>query len=165
MKLRNKKTDEVIDFDSITDACFGTKIQLQATDRHNKPIYIYNSLAELNAEWKDYEEPKEYWYIEPNGVIARIDEWECCTDSDIEIMKSLGNYFETKEDAEKAVENFKAFKRLQELGFRFDGIRFRDNHNYIEWKIEAKNELTDDEIGELLGNLYKVFGGNNESNK
>lgn len=55
MKLRNKKTGEIIDFDSITDLCFGKKIQLQSTNRYNKPIYIYNSLAELNAEWEDYE--------------------------------------------------------------------------------------------------------------
>lgn len=56
MKLRNKLTDEIIDLSkgSIKETCFGTKIQLQATDRHNKPIWIYNSLAELNEVWEDY---------------------------------------------------------------------------------------------------------------
>ena len=58
MKLRNKKTREIIDFNSITDTCFGSKIQLQATDIHDKPIYIYNSLAELNEEWEDVPEDK-----------------------------------------------------------------------------------------------------------
>ena len=41
MKLRNKKTGEIVeatDFNIISD---------------------YNSLAELNEEWEDYEEPKE----------------------------------------------------------------------------------------------------------
>ena len=55
MKLRNKKTGEVIDLNkgSITDVGVGTTIQLQATDRHNKPIWCYHSLAELNEEWED----------------------------------------------------------------------------------------------------------------
>lgn len=55
MKLRNKKTGEIIDLSkgNITDVGFGTSIQLQATDRYNKPIWSYHSLAELNEEWED----------------------------------------------------------------------------------------------------------------
>lgn len=77
----------------------------------------YTSLAELNEEWEDApEEPKEYWFI---GYDAQV---ECISENDsdgIELDKSIGNYFETKEEAEKAVEKLKAFKRLKDKGFRF----------------------------------------------
>ena len=163
MKLRNKKTREIIDFNSITDTCFGSKIQLQATNIHDKPIYIYNSLAELNEEWEDYEEPKTEYYITAWGDIR-----EYSTKEERFAFKQkleIGNYFETEEEAEKAVEKLKAFKRLKDLGFRFEGVRFRDEHNYIEWKIKAKKELTDDEIEEFRDGLQKVFGGEYESNQ
>ena len=112
MKLRNKKSGAIYSIEDIDLGNNADGIWLGMTK--------YNSLAEINEEWEDYEEPKEYWYIEPNGVIARIDEWDCCTDSDIEIMKTLGNYFETKEEAEKAVEKLKAWKRLKDKGFKFN---------------------------------------------
>ena len=166
MKLRNKKTGDVFDFDSITDLCFGSKIQLQATNMHNKPIYIFNSLAELNDEWEDCncKEEKNMWYIDWNGDVQHFKNWHFSFDKDIEQCRQIGNYFETREEAEKAVEKLKAFKRLKDLGFRFEGIRFRGEHNYIEWKIKAKNELTD-EIEEFRDGLQKVFGGEYESNQ
>lgn len=40
----------------------------------------YNSLAELNEEWEDYEEPKEYWFINDlNGEPMKC-ELRCCPD-------------------------------------------------------------------------------------
>ena len=33
-------------------------------------------------------------------------------------MKQIGNYFETKEEADKVVEKLKAWKRLKDLGFK-----------------------------------------------
>ena len=61
-------------------------------------------------------EPKKYWYITDGGYICRDDikysDW-------IEERKSIGNYFETEEEAEKAVEKLKAFKGLKDKGFRF----------------------------------------------
>lgn len=129
MRLRNKKTGEIYDF-KITpdydDVMSGWKIE-------NKDFGVryYSCLAELNAEWEDYEEPKVFWYIEPNGVIARIDEWDCCTENDIEVMKLIGNYFETREEAEKAVEKLKAWKRLKDKGFKFELWDY-DGGNYQE---------------------------------
>lgn len=48
MKLRNKKTGEVVDL-----SIFGIQLNIR---KENQPIY--RSLAELNAEWEDYK-PKE----------------------------------------------------------------------------------------------------------
>lgn len=69
-------------------------------------------------EWCDYEEPKEYWYIDWNGEVCRSD----IHDERTEQMKQIGNYFETKEEAEKAVEKLKAWKRLKDKGFRFEPV-------------------------------------------
>ena len=99
MKLRNKKTGEIDEFlfEVIKD-----RIDLYRRVEHSetKNIWHYNSLAELNDEWEDYEEPKEYWHIFGTNI-------------------TIGNYFETKEEAEKAVEKLKAWKRLRDKGFRF----------------------------------------------
>ena len=48
MKLRNKKTGEVVDL-----SIFGIELNIR---KENQPIY--RSLAELNEEWEDYK-PKE----------------------------------------------------------------------------------------------------------
>lgn len=105
MKLRNKKTGEIFDY----------RPTLQ---RWNGPIVNrcnYNSLAELNEEWEDYKEPKEYWYIDWNGEVCRSD----IHDKRTEQMKLIGNYFESEEEAEKAVEKLEAWRRLKDEGFEF----------------------------------------------
>ena len=100
MKLRNKKTGEIVeatDFNIISD---------------------YNSLAELNEEWEDYEEPKDYYFIRSESLTigySPISNTRSCRN-----RKAIGNYFETKEEAEKAVEKLKAFKILKDNGFKFN---------------------------------------------
>lgn len=120
MKLRNKKTGEIDDyiFEVITD-----RIDLYRRVGHSdtKNIWHYNSLAELNEEWEDMpeEEPKEYWYIDYDGGILCGEADESSAEK---MMISMGNYFESLEEAEKAVEKLKAFKRLKDKGFRFCGF-------------------------------------------
>lgn len=99
MKIRSKKTGEIREVREILiDGMFNV-----------------SSLAELE-EWEDYEEPKEYcWFIDDAGDVS-IDKVLC---SKINMRKSIGNYFETKEEAEQAVEKLKAWKRLKEAGFMF----------------------------------------------
>lgn len=117
MKLQNKKTGYVdnwcIDKDVIR-TCDGS--------------IVYNSIAELIADWEDYEEPKEkyHWFISGRGTI----EYEKDADDYFNRgHKSIGNYFETKEEAEKALEKLKAWKRLKDKGFRFDGYDSGYNSN------------------------------------
>lgn len=106
MKLRNKQTGEIKAFD---------EVMREAYKWNN-----YNSLAKLNEEWCDYEEPKEkhYWVIDDDGMLV------CRTVGDFPnegMCKEIGNYFETREEAEQAVEKLKAYKRLKDKGFRFNG--------------------------------------------
>ena len=133
MKLRNKKTGEI-----------------NLGDLH---LDDFNSLAELNAEWEDYEEPKKYWRIDCDG---EIEDYEYEGTSFEKDCKEIGNYFETKEEAEKAVEKLKAWKRLKDKGFRFqfwtssysgDNISF-----FIDWiNADSKKEIEED--------LDLLFGG------
>ena len=144
MKLRNKKTGDIVDYIKVIIGEFnGDEL---------------NTLAELNEEQEDYEKSKQYYYIEPNGVIQRIDEWDCCTPSDVEIMKSIGNYFETEEEAEQAVEKLKAWKRLKDKGFRFGGWTHTPlTHSITGYNLHIKAYT--DELANYMEDLDLLFGG------
>ena len=121
MKLKNKKTGEI-----------------KPAEAREDGIYLYDEITEqwykyeldlLAKWWEYYEEPKDFWFIDPEILIAceSTDPLLCDKKVDIETMKQIGNYFETKEEAEKAVEKLLAWKRLKELGFRF-----------IDWELDMK---------------------------
>ena len=129
MKLRNKKTGEIKEVEPIT-------------------IGGFRSLAELNAEWCDYEEPKEYWFIDYDGGIIPFSKMkDTATDKS---MKQIGNYFETKEEAEKAVEKLKAWKRLKEARFEFGSVKY----NLDE---ESSSLIAYDGIITIKGMAYEDF--------
>ena len=108
MKLRNKRTGEIVSLEG--ELLFDNEVML---------LKQYASLAELNAEWEDYNE-LEYWYIDDNGDILLIDLDDNELWKDLaEQRKQIGNYFNKREEAEKAVEKLKAWKRLKDKGFRF----------------------------------------------
>ena len=113
MKLRNKKTGEIVELCSSQDF-YEDKVHLFLDTKNGRQYY--DSLAELNAEWEDYEEPKEYWYTDYGGRIKPMND---ANDEEDVARKEIGNYFETKEEAKKAVEKLKAWKRLKDKGFRF----------------------------------------------
>ena len=115
MKLRNKKTGEIADLDDWTLTGANDRITVES-DHDMTKIFDYNSLAELNEEWEDYEEPKGYYYVTTSGLIKYDDTPFCAIHKD---RKEIGNYFNTREDAELAVRKLKAWKRLKDKGFRF----------------------------------------------
>ena len=105
MKLRNKKTGEIKAVNkgvALIHYSDGTTIG-------------YNSLAELNEEWEDYKKPEEYWFISTTGKAHRFEGEDKTYTPD---RKQLGNYFETKEEAERVVEKLKAWKRLKDKGVK-----------------------------------------------
>ena len=129
MKLRNKKTGEIG--------------ELQITEKHcavavgngtaSCGIEIYSSLAELNAEWEDYEEPKDYYFIRSESLTvgySPISNTRSCRN-----RKEIGNYFETKEEAEKAVEKLKAWKRLKDKGFKSFSSNIRGDDFVVNFKL------------------------------
>ena len=137
MKLRNKKTGEI---------------------KEIEPFVIggYRSLAELNEEWEDYEDGEYYYAITSikadDGITKMKNKHNDMTAFD----KSIGNYFLSREEAEKAVEKLKAFKRLKEqiidhiLKYEFDELT-EDIHANISFSIERYPSVGKD--------LDLLFGG------
>ncbi len=139
MKLRNKKTGEIGHFTSTN----WNEIALIIMDDNGVQLAKYSSLAGLNKEWEDApEEPKEYWYIDINGEIMS----DNVEDDTVKVMREIGNYFDTREEAEKAVEKLKAWKRLKDAGFKFkDFGRLNDCAFFIRaTSNESWSELYDD---------------------
>ena len=111
MKLRNKKTGEIGRL--LPYGGEDGKIWVWI-DNMSRPEYRYNSLAELNAEWEDCEEPKTHWMID-TSILEPVRE---IAGQPYEIDREIGNWFNSKEEAELAVRKLKAWKRLKDKGIK-----------------------------------------------
>lgn len=140
MKLRNKKTGEIY------TACriiFGESIEGLEKNQ-------WKTLEEFNEDWEDYEEPEVIYYLSWDGVVLHSADktgWKNA--------KQIGNYFETEEEAEKAVEKLKIFNKLKQKGFVFSGwyystegqlVILADNHEFSETEPEDLTKLFGDKI-------------------
>ena len=131
MKLKTKFQDEDFDLGEVVDASimygYDDKIEVYCTEKmkHRK----YNSIKDFTDHWEDAPEgAKKYWFIDAYGNIVQNeitkhygDEYTDMTDA-YENQKQIGNYFDSREEAEKAVERLRAWKRLKDKGFRFDPV-------------------------------------------
>ena len=148
-KLREKETGDIIN---------GVLVRLGEYGDGT----LGTSIAEINEKYEDYEEPKGFWMINILGIVEYT---HGLPENEVEMMKEIGNYFETREEAEKAVEKQKALERLRKNGFRVDGFRqdytrwssghdaFRDGKRYIHF-----NKADDDDwLRENWKDLKLVF--------
>lgn len=126
MKLRNKNTGEIVDTWSFYDG--NETVNLKYFTDDGQVNLEYRSLAELNEEWEDYE-PKEFWYIVQDGDI--FSDNDTVTEDYANRLQAIGNYFESIEEAKKAVEKLKAWKRLKDKGFINTRV-FTMNLNWCE---------------------------------
>jgi len=151
MKLRNKKTGE------IGELCFqpNKEYHFMVATEDPADTMIFKTLARLNEEWEDYEET-EYYFIDGIGIIRERRIGEC--EEDEEARKIIGNYFETKEQAEKAVEKLKAWKRLKDKGLMFCGTDCINKNNVIYFEF-GERPLTQSEADEAEKDLDLLFGG------
>ena len=131
MKLRNKKTGEIRE---LPDGFF-----------------CGDNLKKICEEWEDYEEPKDHWHIGCEGDVF-IDN----TESYLKIYSSIGNDFATKEEAKKAVEKLKAWKRLKDKGFRFGKWYWDDTQGH--YILEEINFVMDEYDG-AEADIDLLFGG------
>lgn len=136
MKLKNRKTGEIVSLEG--ELTFDDKVRL---------LKHYNSLAELCEEWEDYEEPKEYWFLNSLGEIIRPIDTEDWEPGDDNYHREIGNYFETKEEAEKAVKRLKAWKRLSDIDKEVDAD--------IQIYVTCKNRKMKEEIVKCLKIIFK----------
>lgn len=147
MKLRNKESGEIGYF------CFANwnNPVLIIMDKNGVQLAKYNSLVDLNEEWKDYEEPKGKWFISNNGQIHNDEGHERFREE----RKLIGNYFETREEAERVVEKLKAWKRLKDKGFRFDCWDNADRVTIHDFVIYCNIE----DLDNINKDLDLLFGG------
>lgn len=139
MKLRNKKTGEIRE---LPDGFF-----------------CGDNLKKICEEWEDYKEPKEYWFIDTSegAVVEQTEEMFELTDKE---RKQIGNYFETREEAEEAVEKLKAWKRLKDAGVSFKPTTIGHKW-YLEPHASPENR-TFKESQDLYKDVILFFGGKNE---
>ena len=123
--------------------------------KRGSKVWYYDSLAELNEEWCDYEEPKEHFVITCDGkIITTAEEFAAIDD-----CEEIGNYFKTKEEAEKAVERLRAWRRLRDKGFRFCGHDDRDRGQLGDIVIYAEMSTFEYDDDSTRDDLDLLFGG------
>lgn len=81
-------------------------------------------ISDMNYHPEPEEEQKEYWYINEYGSVMKAESYGRDTIYD-KSRKNFGNYFETKEEAEKVVEKLVAWKRLKDKGIRITLRRYK----------------------------------------
>lgn len=160
MKLRNKRTGEIGEL-QITEKYCAVEV---GNGTASGGIEIYSSLTSLNEEWEDVaEEPKEYWCIREDGVVEKRPYpiiIECAEQEYRDAMREIGNYFETKEEAEKAVEKLKAWKRLKDKGFMIRRNNYNDGMMYLHiWNDTTDESTSLDKNSETFKDLDLLFGG------
>lgn len=161
MKLKNKKTGEignlVLNINPNRESYSVLSTENGDTVCGNLVIADYNSLAELNEEWEDYEEPKNpcfiNWFGEVSELLGHI------SDREIEKLKEAGNYFETEEEAEKAVEKLKAWKRLKDGGITFKNWTINQTGTIDCFATWGDNIPPSRKNPTLLEDLDLLFGG------
>jgi hypothetical protein len=162
MKIRNKKTGEIPEnIETITYIQWSKMIMMVYINNDGERILKqYNSLETFNAEWEDaLEEPKEYWWIDTGSIpmVRKSNNPILSTAEDID--KEIGNYFETKEEAEKAVKKLKAWKRLKDdYHIRFD-LDFVKNTISFTYRIDGTLHSAMDDESIVFEDMKTIFGG------
>lgn len=138
MKLRNKKTGIIGELHFEPDKEYHFMVETEDP----ADIMIYKKLADLYADWEDCEEPK--------GIqcIYYVDHFDAAK------LDGVIVGFDSKEEAEQAVEKLKAWKRLKdEYDFKFTSWK-RDEEFRGDFIIKARDwHTSDDKLLDLL------FGG------
>lgn len=108
----------------VKEGCFGNVI---FEEYYNKKENDWEVVDENN--WK-LEKDKPYYFIESNGDISR--EENCEFDLNIDRF-SIGNYFETEDEAQHMIEKFKVLCALKEFTTKY-------NVEKIDWKNESQDK-------------------------
>ena len=116
MRLRNKHTGEIIKWEH------GPRYRLGKE---------YSSIKEFAEDWEDAPEPKKKYYIGNSGVI-HIEG----TSLNREARETIGNSFDSWVEAYEAREKLRAWKRLMDKGFKFEGW-YLPKDGFARIEIEA----------------------------
>jgi len=130
MKLKTEFQDENFKLGEVADVNIATmpdgRIKAQAVAKSGGiHTFFYDDLKTFTNDWKDYEEPKDYYFIRSESLTvgySPISNTRSCRN-----RKEIGNYFRTKEEAKNALEELKAWKRLKESGVKIVGWCYSDD--------------------------------------
>jgi hypothetical protein len=151
MKLRNKKTREIADLNHRGLLKSDNNNHIIVYPEGTLKCYAYNSLAELNEDWEDV--PEEFWSINGDATIEHFDRL-----NENDLCKQIGNYFETEEEAEKAIEKLKAIQRLKNyyLKFKLDFVKNKIDFTY---RLDDTLHSSVDEERIIFEDMNLLFGG------
>ena len=138
MKLRNKKTGEIGEIE-ISPYQEGYADEALIFDEYGNVLDRLHSIAEVYKVWEDISK-EEY---------ERLKKFEPFIDG-----KQILLEYPTEEEAEKAVEKLKAWKRLKDKGFRFKRYQYGD---ILEGTIVIEAQFNND--GQAEQDLAFLFGG------
>lgn len=159
MRLKNKKTGEICDFKIIAD--YDDCTSGWRLEKHDGTVLFYDHIDEIHSEWENYKEPKPQvvYYIDRDGEIVPYRNIKYPKRVfNTEQNKEIGNYFETREEAELAVRKLKAWKRLKDKGFVFCGTDCVNKNNVIYFEFGGR-PLIQSEVDEAERELDICFGG------
>lgn len=144
MRLRNKKTGEIGELTSfVIDELIAVWVENKSC-----PEYRYNSLADLNEEWEDYEEPKGtalYWMI-----------------------LTLENFIENEpddkwvdlEDCKQMLEKLKAWERLKDMITEVRITRYNTYNRKFSYSVDfGFIDKEDEDLAEISRDINLLFGG------
>lgn len=119
MKLKTKFQDENFDLGEVVEANVfyggsGKAKIIAGSAEGGMSTFYFETLKGMNEMFEDYEEPKIAYFINWFGEVSEL--LDHISDKEIEKLREIGNYFETEEEAEKAVERLKALKKLKDKG-------------------------------------------------
>lgn len=126
------------------------ELEIQINELEKKEI------TKSGKRWRGVKD-RFYWYIE--GDCEVYGEYE--TDDDYDNSRyGIGNYFRTKEEAEKAVEKMKIYTRLKDLALRLNEGRevdwddFKQAKWHIHYNYDGNLTTIDSHIYQDIGQIY-----------
>lgn len=147
MLLKNKKTGEignlVLNINPNRESYSVLSTENGDTVCGNLVLADYDSLSDLNEEWTDYEEQKGNWTIDHMNE-NYIDDGRYTAPDELERYEELGLKFNTEEEAEKAVEKLKAWKRVKRDLVSLNWQRERDGSFSVWGEFKTGNTLRAD---------------------
>lgn len=148
-QLRNNKTGKI-------GYLYANKNEnYNVLDENDKVLACYETLKDVAEKWEDYKE--DYYFIDSISCSA---EWACGRSKEItNARKEVGNYFETIEECRKAIEKLKAWKRLRDKGFKFEGLTLSGwGCSCVEYKVDGGISDSNSDM-QVREDLDLIFGG------
>ena len=131
MKLRNKKTGEIIE-----------KFPGRFIINSGEQIRQYDSLTELNEDWEDYEELKEDGFFKFTPGLL-----------DNRFVVFILDEKASRKEAKKLMAKLKAYKRLKDKGFRFIDNKIIGEYGNVSYRLTNPVTAIEEKDLDLL------FGG------